>query len=57
MENVIKNPESHMMTYGYKHFVIIPFEYIKTFDENADIELDLDQVIFQGKLLALWRRI
>ena len=33
------------MTYGYKDFVIFPFEYVKNFDGNADIELDLDFLI------------
>jgi len=38
-------PYEPLMTYGYKDFVIFPFEYIKSFDGNADIELDLDFLI------------
>ena len=38
-------PYDPLMTYGYKDFVIFPFEYVKNFDGNADIELDLDFLI------------
>ena len=38
-------PYDPSMTYGYKDFVIFPFEYVKNFDGNADIELDLDFLI------------
>jgi len=38
-------PYDPLMTYGYKDFVIFPFEYVKNFDGNADIKLDLDFLI------------
>ena len=38
-------PYDPLMTYGYKDFVIFPFEYVKNFDGNADIELDFDFLI------------
>ena len=38
-------PYDPLMTYGYKDFVIFPFEYIKNLNGNANIELDLDFLI------------
>ena len=38
-------PYDPLMTYGYKDFVIFPFEYVKNFDGNSDIKLDLDFLI------------
>ena len=38
-------PYDPLMTYGYKDFVIFPFEYVKNLDGNADIDLDLDFLI------------
>ena len=38
-------PYEPLMTYGYKDFVIFPFEFIKIDDLNADIEIAIDFLI------------
>ena len=38
-------PYEPLMTYGYKDFVIFPFEYIKKGDQNSKIKLSVDFLI------------
>ena len=38
-------PYEPLMTYGYKDFVIFPFEYSKNSDKNSNIELNIDFLI------------
>ena len=38
-------PYEPLMTYGYKDFVIFPFEYNKNSDKNSNIELNIDFLI------------
>ena len=38
-------PYEPLMTYGYKDFVIFPFEYNKNSDKNSNIELSIDFLI------------
>ena len=39
-------PYEPLMTYGYKDFVIFPFEYNKNSDKNSNIELNIDLIVY-----------